>query len=88
MPNATGKGEVDEFGNIIRPKQFSNHTHYNPTDPDAEESVKLGKASQLNYFSQLAVDDAHHVITGACANFADNDTVGVWNKLWNLPKKT
>lgn len=25
----------------------------------------------MNYFAQLAVDDAHHVITGACADFAD-----------------
>jgi hypothetical protein len=34
-------------------------------------SVKPGKARQLNYFGQLAVDDANHVITGACADFAD-----------------
>ena len=26
---------------------------------------------QLNYFGQIAVDDAHHVITGACSDFAD-----------------
>ena len=71
MPKATGKGEVDELGNIIRPKYLSNHTHYSPTDPDAKVSVKPGKARQLNYFGQLAVDDAHHVITGACADFAD-----------------
>jgi len=62
---------TDEHGNIIRPKFLSNHTHYSPTDPDARISVKPGKARQLNYFSQLAVDDAHHVITGACADFAD-----------------
>ena len=34
-------------------------------------SVKPGKARQLNYFGQIAVDDAHHVITGACSDFAD-----------------
>ena len=62
---------TDEHGNIIRPKFLSNHTHYSPTDPDARISVKPGKARQLNYYSQLAVDDAHHVITGACADFAD-----------------
>ncbi|MCB5984980.1 IS1182 family transposase, partial [Flavobacterium psychrophilum] len=28
-------------------------------------------ARQLNYFGQIAVDDAHHVITGACSDFAD-----------------
>ncbi|WP_333810532.1 IS1182 family transposase [Flavobacterium sp.] len=71
MPNATGKDKVDEFGNIIRPKYVSNHTHYSPTDSDARVSVKPGKARQLNYFGQIAVDDAHHVITGACSDFAD-----------------
>lgn len=62
---------VDENGNIIRPKFLSNHTHYSPTDPDARISVKPGKARQMNYFSQLAVDDANHVITAACSDFAD-----------------
>lgn len=71
MPNATGKDKIDEFGNIIRPKYVSNHTHYSPTDSDARVSVKPGKARQLNYFGQIAVDDAHHVITGACSDFAD-----------------
>ncbi|MFY7735055.1 MAG: IS1182 family transposase [Bacteroidia bacterium] len=71
MPNATGKDKVDENGNLIRPKYLSNHTHYSPTDPDARVSVKPGKARQLNYFGQIAVDDAYHVITGACADFAD-----------------
>ena len=36
-----------------------------------EVSVKPGKARQLNYFGQIAVDDAYHVITGACSDFAD-----------------
>lgn len=71
MPNATGKDKIDENGNLIRPKYLSNHTHYSPTDPDARVSVKPGKARQLNYFGQIAVDDAHHVITGACSDFAD-----------------
>ncbi len=63
--------KVDEHGNLIRPKFLSNHTHYSPTDSDARVSVKPGKARQLNYFGQIAVDDAHHVITGACSDFAD-----------------
>ena len=72
MPNASKSGDrVDEHGNLIRPKYLSNHTHYSPTDTDARVSVKPGKSRQLNYFGQLAVDDAHHVITGACADFAD-----------------
>jgi len=48
-----------------------NGTHYSPTDPDARISVKPGKAPHLNYFGQIAVDDSHHVITGAMADFAD-----------------
>lgn len=64
--------QEDENGNIIRPKYLSNHTHYSPTDPDAKISTKPGKARQLNYSGQLSVDDAHHVITGACASSAGN----------------
>jgi transposase len=72
MPKSNTKGDkMDENGNLIRPKYVSNHTHYSPTDPDARVSVKPGKARQLNYFGQLAVDDQNHVITGACADFAD-----------------
>jgi hypothetical protein len=63
--------KVDEHGNSIRPRFVSNHTHYSPTDSDARVSVKPGKARQLNYFGQIAVDDAHHVITGTCSDFAD-----------------
>ena len=48
-----------------------NRTHYSPTDPDARISVKPGKAPHLNFFGQIAVDDFHHVITGAMADFAD-----------------
>jgi transposase len=52
-------------------KSPSNSTHYSPTDPDARMSVKPGKATHLNFFGQIAVDDSHHVITGAIADFAD-----------------
>lgn len=64
--------QEDENGILIRPKFLSNHTHYSPTDPDAKISTKPGKARQLNYAGQVAVDDAHHVITGACASSAGN----------------
>jgi transposase len=64
--------QEDENGNIIRPRFLSNHTHYSPTDPDSKISTKPGKARQLNYAGQIAVDDAHHVITGACASSAGN----------------
>jgi transposase len=70
MPGNVKTPQIDEFGNEIRPKYLSNHTHFSPTDPDAKISVKPGKARQLNYSGQLAVDDAHHVITGACASTA------------------
>jgi transposase len=64
-------GAKDEFGNEIRGKYLSNHTHYSPTDPDARIAVKPGKTRQMNYYSQLSVDDGHHVITGALADHAD-----------------
>lgn len=68
MPGNNKSERKDEDGNDIRPKFLSNHTHYSPTDPDAKISVKPGKARQLNYSGQLAVDDANHVIIGACAS--------------------
>lgn len=71
MPGNSNSKKTDENGNLIRPKYLSNHTHYSPTDSDARVSVKPGKSRQLNYFGQIAVDDAHHVITGACSDFAD-----------------
>ena len=72
MPGNNKNSEsVDENGNLIRPKYLSNHTHYSSTDPDSRISVKPGNARQLNYFGQIAVDDANHVITGAMADFAD-----------------
>jgi transposase len=52
-------------------KYTSNKTHYSPTDPDARISVKPGKARKLNFFSQMAVDTAHHVITHINADYAD-----------------
>ncbi len=63
--------ELDEFGNIIRPKYLSNHTHYSKTDPDARISVKPGKPRQMNYSAQTCVDTKHHVITNIMADYAD-----------------
>jgi len=71
QPGNPDSKQVDENGILIRPKFLSNHTHYSPTDTDARISVKPGKARQLNYYGQIAVDDTHHVITGAMADFAD-----------------
>jgi len=61
---------TDEHGDLIRGSHLSNQTHYSATDPDARISIKPGKVRRLNYFGQIAVDDAHHVITGAMADHA------------------
>jgi len=71
QPSNKNTNQVDEHGILIRPKFLSNHTHVSTTDSDARISVKPGKARALNYFGQIAVDDAHHVITGACSDYAD-----------------
>lgn len=70
-PSNRNSKQTDEHGNLIRPRFLSNHTHYSTTDPDSRISVKPGKARQMNYSGQIAVDDAHHVITGAMADYAD-----------------
>jgi transposase len=64
-------GEVDEHGNLIRPKYLSNHTHYSTTDPDARIAVKPGKPRQFNYSAQTVVDTASHVITNIVADYSD-----------------
>lgn len=81
MPGHTQSTRLDEDGEEIRPKFLSNHTHYSPTDPDAKISVKPGKARQLNYCGQLAVDDAHHVITGACASTAGSKDSAILHEI-------
>lgn len=63
--------ELDEYGNIIRPKYLSNHTHYSKTDPDARISVKPGKPRQMNYSAQTCVDTKTHVITNIMADYSD-----------------
>ena len=83
MPGNNKSERKDEDGNTIRPKFLSNHTHYSPTDPDAKISVKPGKARQLNYAGQLAVDDAHHVITGACASTAGSKDSVIFSEIMN-----
>ena len=58
-------------GSAKQAKFTSNKTHYSPVDPDARIAVKPGKRRQLNYFNQLAVDTAHHVIVHIQADLAD-----------------
>lgn len=62
---------MDEFGNTIRPKFLSNHTHFSKTDTDARISVKPGKPRQMNYSAQTCVDTKAHVITNMMADFSD-----------------
>jgi hypothetical protein len=69
--NTNKEGDLDEHGNIIRPKFLSNHTHFSKTDPDARISVKPGKPRQMNYSAQTSVDTKHHVITNIMADFSD-----------------
>lgn len=64
-------GDLDEFGNIYRPKFLSNHTHTSKTDTDARISVKPGKPRQMNYSAQTSVDTRAHVITNIMADFSD-----------------
>ncbi len=81
MPGNNNSHRTDEDGIEIRPKYLSNHTHYSPTDPDAKISVKPGKARQLNYCGQLSVDDAHHVVTGACASTAGSKDSAIFSQI-------
>jgi transposase len=81
MPGNSNSSRRDEDDHEIRPKFLSNHTHYSPTDPDAKISVKPGKARQLNYAGQLAVDDAHHVITGAVASTAGSKDSAILHEI-------
>ena len=81
MPGNTKTVRYDEDGEEIRPKYLSNHTHYSPTDPDAKISTKPGKPRQLNYAGQLAVDDKHHVITGACASTAGSKDSAIFSEI-------
>lgn len=81
MPGNNKSERKDEDGNEIRPKFLSNHTHYSPTDPDAKISTKPGKPRQLNYAGQLSVDDAHHVITGACASTAGSKDSAIFSDI-------
>ena len=77
MPANSNSNQTDENGNLIRPKYLSNHTHYSPTDTDARVSVKPGKARQLNYFGQIAVDDAHMLSQERVLILLINATVNV-----------
>lgn len=83
MPAARKSVQINEDGEEIRPKFLSNHTHYSPTDPDAKISTKPGKPRQLNYAGQLAVDDKHHVITGACASTAGSKDSAIFSEIMN-----
>ena len=65
------EGDMDEYGNLIRPRYLSNHTHYSTTDPDARISVKPGKPRQMNYSAQTSVDTRTHVITNIMADYSD-----------------
>ena len=52
-------------------KSLNNHKLQSTTDKDARVSVKPGKPRRLNYFAQVSVDTANHVITQIQSDFAD-----------------
>ena len=59
------------YNDLPAKRNPSNKTHYSPTDPDAKMSVKPGKATALNFLSQVSVDTASHMITHIEAFGAD-----------------
>jgi transposase len=77
-------GKVGNSGDFIQSKLLSNHTHYSPTDPDARISTKPGKPRNMNFLGQLSVDTFHHVITGACADFASKKDSQCLEKICDL----
>src|SRR5690554_4781264 len=46
-------------------------------------AICIGKPRQLNYAGQLAVDDKHHVITGACASTAGSKDSSIFSEIMN-----
>ena len=81
------EGKEGNSGEFIQARYLSNHTHYSPTDPDARISTKPGKARNLNYLGQLSVDTSHHVITGACADFASKKDSQCLEKIADLTQQ-
>ena len=77
-------GKEGHSGDFIQSKLLSNHTHYSPTDPDARISTKPGKPRNMNFLGQLSVDTFHHVITGACADFASKKDSQCLEKICDL----
>lgn len=67
------ENKIEEHGSKVANsfKSYSNQTHYSPTDPDARISTKPGKARQLNYLCNMAVDSCQGVITHIQADYAD-----------------
>jgi transposase len=68
---AIDKLKHKDYNNLPLKKNPGNKTHYSPSDPDAKMSVKPGKATALNFLSQVCVDTASHMITHIEAFSAD-----------------
>jgi len=78
------EGKEGCSGDFLQAKFLSNHTQYSPTDPDARIATKPGKPKDMKYLGQLSVDTRNHVITGACADFADKRDSQCLEKICNL----
>lgn len=85
----TAKMPNDRVSNDLPAKKNpSNKTHYSPSDPDARMSVKPGKATALNFLSQVSVDTASHTITHIEAFSADKRDSQCLEEVITKVKKT
>lgn len=71
LKSSNKKSRLPSRGKNKWARYTSNKTYYSPTDLDARNSVKPGKARKLNYLIQLSVDTGHHVITDISAYHSD-----------------
>jgi transposase len=65
------KNEDKSNSTKSRARVTENKKYVSTSDPDARLSTKANKQKALNYFGQISVDTASHVICGAMADFAD-----------------
>ena len=68
--NEEDKNWVKNSDKIIDNQKHSSR-FTSTTDPDSRVSRKRGKLPALNHLGIISVDTENHVITGACADFAD-----------------
>ena len=65
------KNEDERDNHKSKVRETENKKYVSTSDPDSRLSKKANKQKALNYFGQISVDTASHVICGAMADFAD-----------------